>query len=318
MSGQPDHPSQSSIRVASSVPAIALMLLSTFWFTVMHAGVQIVATLDLDGDGQPLPPMVVAVFRIFFGIIVIVPFIVRDGLGVFRTRRLGMMTVRAAINTAAMLLFFTALALTDLPTVTALGFTAPLFATLMAILVFGERVGWRRWSAILVGFAGTLIVLRPGVGDIGLGEVFTIASAVGWAAVMIIIKDLGRTDSSVTITAYTTVLMGPMALVMALAFGWQTPSWIELAWLAGIGVLGGLAQLTLAQSLKLADTHIIMPFDFTRLVWATILSASIFAVWPDVWSWIGGAVIFASGAYIAYRERIRNRPGPAMPHPPPH
>jgi drug/metabolite transporter (DMT)-like permease len=298
------------------MPAILLMLFSTLAFTIMHVGVQAVTVLDLDGDGEPVPPLVVAVFRLLFGITVVIPFIVRDGLGVFRTNRIGMMIVRAALNTVAMLTFFTALALTDLPTVTALAFTAPLFATLLAILIFGERVGWRRWTAILVGFVGTVIVLRPGVGEVGWGEVLTIASALGWATVMIIIKDLGRTDSSVTITAYTTVLMGPMALIPAL-FVWQWPSWIELAALLGIGALGGGAQLTLAQALKMADTHIIMPFDFTRLIWATILSAAVFAVWPDIWSWIGGAVIFASGAYIAYRERIRSRQSPAMPTPPP-
>jgi drug/metabolite transporter (DMT)-like permease len=290
-----------SAQAAHSLPAIGFMLVATFTFTVMHAAIKYLSTESV-ADGEPVNPMVIAFFRMFFGLIVIVPFIVRDGWGLFRTRRLGMLGLRAALNATAMIMFFTALSLTSLTTVTALGFTAPIFATVLAMFIFGEKAGWRRWMAILVGFAGTMVVLRPGVGSVETGDLLVLGAAILWGFVMMVVKDLGKTESSVTITAYMSLMMAPLTLIPAL-FVWSWPTWYQLAGLAVIGALGGTAQMALAQALKLAQTHVIMPFEFTRMIWAGLLSALVFAHAPDLATWIGGGMIFVAGIYIAHRER---------------
>lgn len=294
-----------SVPSSRTLPAIGLMLLATLTFTIMHAAIKYLATQSV-ADGNPLHPMVIAFFRILFGMIVIVPFIMRDGWGLFRTRRFGMLGLRAALNASAMLMFFTALSLTSLTAVTALGFTAPIFATVLGMVLFRETVGWRRWLAIIVGFGGTLVVLRPSVGSVGVGDLLVLAAAIQWGFVMMVVKDLGKTESSVTITAYMSLMMAPLTLIPAL-FVWSWPNLPQLLVLAVIGVLGGCAQMALAQALKLAATHVIMPFEFTRLIWAGILSALIFAQIPDLATWIGGAIIFAAGIYIADRERKNAR-----------
>jgi len=284
-----------------SLPAIGFMLVATFTFTVMHAAIKYLATESL-ADGDPLHPMEIAFFRMFFGLIVIVPFVVRDGFGLFRTRRFGMLGLRAVLNASAMIMFFTALSLASLTTVTALGFTAPIFATILAMLLFGEKAGWRRWLAILAGFAGTMVVLRPGVGSVEVGDLLVLGAAIFWGFVMMVVKDLGKTESSVTITAYMSLMMAPLTLIPAL-FVWSWPNGYQLACLAVIGVLGGCAQMSLAQALKLTQTHVIMPFEFTRMIWAGLLSAVVFSHYPDLGTWIGGGIIFAAGIYIANRER---------------
>ncbi len=284
-----------------SLPAIGFMLLATLTFTVMHAAIKYLSTEPVAG-AEPLHPMVIAFFRVAFGMIVIVPFILRDGWGLFQTKRFGMLGLRAVLNACAMVMFFTALSLTTLTAATALGFTAPIFATILAMVLLREKVGWRRWTAILVGFAGTMVVLRPAVGSVGVGDLLVLASALLWGLVMIVVKDLGRTESSVTITAYMQLMMAPLILIAAV-FVWSWPSLEQLFALVLIGALGGSAQMALAQALKLSATHVIMPFEFTRLIWAGALSAIVFAQLPDLGTWIGGAIIFAAGIYIADRER---------------
>ena len=274
------------------------MLLSTLCFAAMHGSIRHVSA--------SLHPFEIAFFRNLFGLLVVLPWFVQGGLAPLKTRRLGLHGLRAAINTYAMLAFFTALSITPLTAVTALGFTAPVFATVFAILVFGERVGLRRWSAIAFGFAGTLVVLRPGFQDIGLGPILALSSSLAWAFVLLIIKELGRTDTSVTITAYMQLIMTPLSLVAAL-FVWRTPELWQIPWLIGIGLAGGSGQLLMAQALRQAETNVVMPFDFCKLVWVTIRGYWGFSELPDAFTWVGGAMIFASAAYIAYRERATQR-----------
>ena len=273
------------------------MLLSTVLVAVMHALIRETSRLGLH-------PFEIAFFRNVFGLLVAVPWLVRYGLEPLRTSRIGLHGVRAVLNTAAMLMFFTALSLAPLAQVTALGFAAPIFATVLTALVFREFVGIHRWIAILVGFVGTLIVLRPGFTEIGSGPIFALCATMCWSVVILIIRSLGRTESSITITTYMSLLMAPMALIPAL-FVWRWPSLTELALLAVIGVIGNLGQLALTQSIKIADTQVVMPFDFMKLVWVSIIAFVFFAELPDLFTYIGGGLVFACGAYIAYRERLR-------------
>ena len=191
----------------------------------------------------------------------------------------------------------------------ALSFTSPLFATVLAILVLREKAGVRHWAALLAGFAGAPIILRPGIGVVGLGPLLVVFSSLIWGGAMTFIKVLGRTDSSLTITAYMGLFMVPLSFVPAL-FVWEWPSLDMLPFLFLIGLLGATGHLALAQAFKEADTTAVMPFDFTRLIWASLLGFIVFAEVPDLWTWVGGSVIFGSATYIAFREARRKQEKP--------
>lgn len=283
--------------LSNNLTGILWMLLATICLAAMHTTISYVS--------DTVHPFIVVFFRLFFALIVVIPFFVRLGFAPLKTKRLGMLLLRGVLNFAAMVCFFSALSLAPIADVTSLSFTAPLFATLLAVLILKEKIGWRRALAIGAGFAGTLIVLRPGFEEISLGYGLVLVSSTFWAACVLIVKDLGRTESAVTITTYMSLVMAPLALVPAL-FVWSTPSLVDFGWLAFLGILGGIGQLCVSQSLKLAETHVAMPFDFVRLVWVSITGYIFFAEVPDIFVWIGGTVIFSSTAYITYREHVRH------------
>ncbi len=278
---------------------IMWMLGSTVCLALMHTTIHHVS--------DTVHPFVVVFFRLFFALIVVIPFFIRDGLAPLRTSKLGLLTLRGVLNFGAMLCFFTALSMAPIADVTALSFTAPLFATLLAVLILKEKLGWRRVAAIVAGFVGTLIVLRPGFAEISTGYIMVLIATIFWGACVIIIKTLSRTESSVTITTYMSLVMAPLALVPAL-FVWSWPSLTDFAWLAFLGFLGGCGQMAVAQALRHAETHVAMPFDFVRLIWVSITGYLFFAEVPDIFVWLGGALIFSSTAYITIREhKIRSQ-----------
>lgn len=255
---------------------------------------------------ETVHPYMVVFFRVLFGLLFIGPFVLRSGFSVFRTRRIGMHLFRASLNVVNMMCFFSAVAITPLAELVALNFTAPVFATLLAVLILREVVGLRRWTAILIGFAGAMIIVRPGFGEVSPGHVLALCSAISWACVILVVKNLSRTESSITIVAYMTVLMAPVSMVPAL-FVWHWPTPPELMWLAVMGVVGTGVHFTVAQALREADLSTILPFDFTKLIWISVLAYLIFGEVPTIATWIGGTVIFASGAYIAQREAMARR-----------
>ncbi len=278
---------------------LALMFVATIGFSLMHAAIR-----HLSGQ---LHPFEMAFFRNVFGLLVLAPLFLRYGLGPLRTTRFRLHGLRAILNAVAMLCFFYALSITPLADVAALSFTAPLFATVLAVFILGEVVRLRRWSAILFGFAGAFVAIRPGFEHVGLGPLLLLTQAAVWGAALIVIKVLARTDSSLTIAAYMVLLMIPLSAGPALLF-WQTPTLEQLAWLALIGVLGTIAQMLMTQALKEAEATLVLSLDFFKLVWATMLGYWLFGEVPDEYTWVGGVMIFASATYIAYREaNLRGR-----------
>ena len=279
---------------SNALKGIGFMVLACVFFGAMHVGVRHVT--------QSIHPFEAAFFRNFFGLLVLAPSFITHGLRPLRTQRFGLHCVRAALNVVAMLSFFYALSITPVVLVQALAFTSPLFTAVLAILLLGERVRARRLTAIVVGFAGTALIIRPGVQPLEFGPALVLGSAAVWGYVVVLIKSLSRTDSAVTITAYMVLLMSPMTLVCAL-FVWTWPSGGELAVLAGIGIAGTLAQMLMTQSLRLAETSVVLPFDFTKLVWSAFFAWLLFGELIDTWTLAGALVIFSGGLYVAYRER---------------
>ena len=269
------------------------MLLATLSFSGMHATIKHVST--------DLHPFEIAFFRNFFGLVALFPFFIRHGLTPLKTNRIGLHVGRVALNIGSMLAFFYAISITPLAEVIALSFAAPIFATLLAIFIFREKVALTRWMAILFGFAGTVVILRPGYEALSLGPILALMAAMTWGSAVIIIKTLSKTDSSVTITAYMVLFMTPLSLIPALLV-WEWPTWERLAWLALVGSFGTAGHLTMNVAIKLAPTNVVMPIDFVRLIWVAIIGYFIFAEIPDIFVWIGGAMIFLSGLWIAHAE----------------
>ena len=271
----------------------AFMLVSTVTGSMLVASVRHL--------GTDIHPFEMVFFRSFFGLIFFAPWLIRQGLAPLRTRHIILHGARSGLQVATGLAFFTALTLAPLAKVTALQFSAPLFATVLALVVLGETIRARRIAALIIGFAGTLIIVRPGFVEVDLGSALVLISAVMIGLIMILIKILSRIESSATITFYAALLGTPFALIAALPV-WRTPSPEHWPWLIAIGFLGSLSQLAFTQAFKEADVTAVLPLDFTRLIWIAIIGYAVFGEIPDVWTWVGGAVIFSSATYIAFRE----------------
>ena len=249
-----------------------------------------------------LHPMVIGFFRTVFGLLAFAPFLLRSGLESLKTRRIGLHAVRGTLNVIGMLSYYMALSLAPLAKVTALSFSAPLFATVLALIVLGETIRARRITALVLGYLGALVILRPGFVALDTGSIYALISAAAWGLGMIVIKVLSRSESSLTITIYMTLVAMPITLAAAVTV-WQTPTLTQMAWLAAIGTLASLANLSVAQAFKDADLTAILPFDFTKLIWASAIGYLVFAEEPSPWTWVGGTIIFAAATYIAFRER---------------
>ena len=283
---------------------ILWMALFTLCMSAMHAAVR-----HVSGD---LHPFEIAFFRLLFGFVIVLPWFIKLGWAPLKTRRFGLMSLRGVLNLTCMMAFFFALSITPLAEVTALMFSAPIFATVLAMAVFGERAGARRWTAIAFGFAGTLVVLQPGFGTIGLGPVLVLFAAFGWGICMVIIKSLGKTESSVTIITYMSLVMTPLSLIPAL-WVWQWPTDWQWVWLLVIGLLGGAGQMSMTEALRAAETHAVAPVDFLKLIWISVIAFLAFGEVPGPYTWIGGVMIFGATAFIAWREHVlRSAPLPRL------
>ena len=224
------------------------------------------------------------------------------GLASLRTRRVGAHVGRMALGVTAMGLNFLAMTMLPLAEATAIGFTVPIFATILAALALGEPTGRWRLGAVAAGFAGVLLIVRPGAGGVPLeGAGVALVAAGLTAAVTIVIRRLGATErASTTVFWFAASSLVPLGLLM-LVFG-RTHDPATFAILAGMALAGGLAQLTLTASLRLAPVAVVMPMDYTSLLWATLLGVWLFTELPSTSVWLGAPVIILSGLVIVWRE----------------
>lgn len=282
--------------LAPEMRGIFLMCLSTACFAVMHTLIRYAST------HTELHSFQLAFFRNVFGFMIFLPVILTKGAGFLRTKRVVFHGVRSLFNIAAMLSFFYALSITELAHVTALGFSAPIFAGILSVIVLGERFRARRWIAVGCGVIGMLVIVRPGIIPIGLGPLLVLFSALMWATVLTMIKIMSKTESSLTIVAYMNIFLALYALGPAL-YVWVWPVWEGWLLMVCIALVGTVAQLCVSSALHETEQTVIMPFDFLRLIWVAALGYVLFGEVPDRYIWIGGSIIFASGVYMAMRER---------------
>ncbi|WP_422000711.1 DMT family transporter [Reyranella sp.] len=252
-----------------------------------------------------LNPYTMAFLRYFFGALFLLPLVMRLGLArSLTTNRIGLHVSRGAIHTVGMMLWFVALPLTTLAEITALGFTGPIFVTIGAALFLREDVRLRRWLAVIVGFIGAMIIIRPGFSSLHIGVVCILLSTPIFSASNLISKALARTDSANTIVIWQNIVIVICAAPAAFWF-WQTPSWTDLLWFLAAGLCGTLGHLCQQRGYQLADITLLQPIGFLSLIWNTLLGYFLFFQTPDVWTFVGAAVIFGSALYISHREAVR-------------
>jgi len=251
--------------------------------------------------GSDIHPFEVAFFRSFFGLVWMLPWLVKVGWVGLRTKRKWLYVGRAAVGIVSMLSWFWAINRMPLTEGVALSFTAPLFATIFAVFMLGEKVRARRWIAVVVGFIGVIVVLRPGSGEIGWPAAAMLFSAITQAVSSMSIKALTRDEPPARIVAYMVIFMTPLSLPPAL-FVWSWPSPLTWGILIAIGLIATVSHLCMTRAFRAADASAVMPFDYSRIVLVSIMGYLWFDEKTDLWTWVGAAIIIGSSLYIVYRE----------------
>ncbi len=247
-------------------------------------------------------------FRNLFAFIPLLAYILATrGWMVLRTSRpLGHLT-RSAIGVSGMVCGFAAVGMMPLSDYTAITFAAPLFITALSQPVLGEKVGPHRWVAVVVGFVGVMVMVRPDpVNLIGLGALLALGQAFGTAGAMLAIRQLGTTEPGPTIVFYFT-LAATLVGAAGLPFVWTRPSPELLLILVACGLMGGVGQILMTQAFRLAPAAIVAPFEYAALLWAGLLGFSLWGETPAATTLVGGTIVIASGLYILWRETRRSR-----------
>ncbi|MBS0192881.1 MAG: DMT family transporter [Proteobacteria bacterium] len=268
------------------------MLASTLCFGAMALTIKVAA--------RWLSPFEIAFFRNAFGLLILLP-ILHAGGASMRTRQLPRYLLRSAIGVGSMLSGYWAIAHLPLAQAISLSYSTPLFVTIMAVIWLGERVRARRWSAVLVGFIGVLVIVRPGTSGFSTGSLVALLAAVLSAVVAIQIKQLSRIDAPDTIVFYTYLFWVPMSLGAALLV-WRWPPTQAWIWLIATGIFGTVAQLLWTRALRMGDVSALQPISFMQLPMVTLAGWLWFDEHIDHWTFLGAAVVFAATFYIAHRE----------------
>ncbi len=289
---------------------------SRFWYTLspnfrgmvlmgVFAAVVSVSHTIVRALSTDIHTMEIALFRAIIPLFVLTPMLLRQGRRSgaiwWRTTRPGLQLIRGVFGGLSMIAWFYALSLIPVGDATALSFTVVMFAAVGASLFLSEQVGIRRWSAIAIGIVGTLIILRPGAQAISQGAIIAISSSLLWAAALLTVKVLSRTDSSTTIVFYSSITFSVLTIGPAIYY-WTWPTFEQFGLLCSVGLMALIAQMSMTTAIRDAETTAVMPIDFTRLIWASAVGYVWFGEFPDLWTWIGGSIVFASTLYITYRE----------------
>ena len=208
---------------------------------------------------------------------------------------------RALLTVASTFAFITGLRYMPLAEAIAIAFAGPLFVTLLAAVLLKEQVGWRRWSAVIIGFCGVLIMLRPGGGALNWAAFLPLGASLGGAMRDIITRKMSVTESSFSTLAFTTLAV-TLAGLGTLPLGWQPIQNIDIALLALASVLVASAHFLLIETFRLAEASLVAPFKYLSIVWGTLYGFLIWGEMPDAWVWLGAALMMSSGLYIFYRE----------------
>lgn len=274
---------------------------------MMCGAVALFAALDAIAKylGRHMDPLQVTGMRFISGfVIALMIFNPLTRPGLLKTRQPGLQAIRGLFFVSTTIFNFLAFRYLQLDEALAIMFSTPFLVAIAAGPLLGEWVGWRRWTAIAVGFLGVLVVIRPGVGGgMQWAALLSVAAAIFYAAYGISTRMVSRTDPSETTLFYGN-FVGMAVMLPILPFVWTTPSLTDLAMLVAVGALGSAGHYLLIAGHRRAPASVLSPFIYTQLIWASTLGFLVFGDVPTRWTLIGGAIVVASGLYLIHRERV--------------
>ena len=243
-----------------------------------------------------------AFMRAVIAVVFISPLVLRHGVFIFKTKVFPLHLLRSLFTYGGMICWFYAVSMISVSDYTALLYTQPIFTIFAATLILRETVGRRSWLAVAIAFIGALIIIRPGFQTVNLGMLAAIATGILFAGVNTTVKLISREDSSIKITVYVSLFMLVFSAIPA-AFVWKQPLLIDLPIIIGVGVFALFGQYAITEAISIADARIVQPFDFSRLITASIIGWLAFGESSDVFTWIGALVIFGASYYVIVFER---------------
>lgn len=248
------------------------------------------------------PPLQILFLRSALALPMVVAVVLAiGGRPALRTRHLRLYALRGLLQTIGVVLFFSGLAVLPLAEATALIFAAPIFITALSVPLLRESVGWRRWTAVIVGFLGVLVIVRPGGTTFQPASLYVVGTALSYALFMISARWIDRREGAWTMTVYV-VLFPLLFSALAAPFDWRPLQTAHLPLFLALAVFGTLGMMLMTQAFRQAPAAIVAPFEYTALVWASLVGWLVWNEVPDDWTYAGAAVIIASGLYIVVRE----------------
>ncbi len=256
-----------------------------------------------------LNTVMICFYRCLMGLIIVFPFVFKNNFKALKSNNLKLQFFRSIINVISMLCWFSALGMIQLEKATALGFTTPLFTTILAVIILKEVIRFHRTTALIIGFIGVLIIIQPGYIPMEYSTTLMLIASFSFSFVQIFVKQLSAIDSNLTIIFYHLAFMTPVLFFVALFF-WEPITFNHVLIFLIMGTTGLLTHWCMNQSLKMSDTTFVMPLQFSKLIWASLIGMFVFSEIPDIWTWLGAIVIFASAIYITYRESFIKKKSP--------
>ena len=278
--------------------AIFLIIISIIFGTLMGTFIKLAQ--------EELNVFTAGFLRFFFGFLIITPYILKTKFKVFSTKNLKIHVVRSALNLPAMLLGFAALAMLPLEKMTAIHFIVPIIVTILAVIFLKEKIYLYRSIALVMGFLGMLIILRPGIIDISIGIYMALISSLIWSVVIILTKKVSKDDSAITILSHQYVYMSLFSFPLVVYF-WDQPSLKTIILILCAAMSGTILHIALNHAYKLVDVTMTQPYSFLGLVISSIIGYFVFNDKPDFYTWLGASVIFCGVLLISYRELQLNK-----------
>ena len=284
--------------MSNNVKAILLTLIGSFFAVLMEA---LIRAAQYDSNVYTI-----GFFRFFFGLIIISPYLVKNKFNTYKTRNLKFYLLRGFFNLPMMIFGFGALVYVPFEQFKAMNFLSPIIVVLLSFIIFREKIFYFRILALIIGFIGMLIIVRPGIIEFNIGTLMILISLTFWSFIIILSKFVSKDDSPITMVTYQYTIMTILALPLAVFF-WQAPSLISLFYVFIAAISGTILHLCLAQSYKYAELSVTQPIWFSGLIFGSILGYFAFNETPDIWTWVGGIVVFSSVLVITYNERNKDK-----------
>ena len=280
----------------NNIKAILLTISASFFAVLMEA---LIRAAQYDSNVYTI-----GFLRFFFGLLIIFPYLVKNKFTTYKTRNLKFYIVRGLFNIPVMILGFGALIYIPFEQFKAMNFLSPIIVVLLSFLIFREKIYQYRILALIIGFLGTLIIIRPGYVEFNIGTIMVLVSLTFWSFIIILSKYVSKDDSPITMVSYQYTLMTLFALPLAIYF-WETPSVYSILYVLIGAISGTILHLCLGLAYKYADLSVTQPIWFSGLIFGSGFGYFVFKEIPDLWTWIGGIVVFSSVLIITYNERSK-------------